>query len=134
MIVADSNLIAACILESAATESALKLRAADDDWHVPRLWRYEVANILSTMIRARGLSSERASLLFNALTEALSPCERDPMAEDVFALVAEHGITGYDAQFVALAKELRCVLYTQDRELLAKFPETARPYYVKRQS
>ena len=131
MIVADSNLIASCILESAATEAARNLHAADGEWHVPRLWRYEVTNILATMIRARGLSAEKASFLLNTLTETLKPYERDPMTEDVFALVTEYGITGYDAQFVALAKELRCNLYTQDKELLAKFPETAKPYYVK---
>ena len=84
------------------------------------------------MIRARGLPTEKASFLLNTLTEALEPYERDPMAEDVFALVAEYGITGYDAQFVALANELRCSLYTQDKELLAKFPKTAKPYYVKK--
>ena len=131
MIVADSNLIASCILECAATEAARNLHASDGEWHVPRLWRYEVANILATMIRARGLSAEKASILLNTLTEALKPYERDPMAEDVFALVTEYGITGYDAQFVALAMELRCSLYTLDKELLAKFPETAKPYYAK---
>ena len=131
MIVADSNLIASCILESAATESARNLRAVDGEWYVPRLWRYEVTNILATMIRARGLPTEKASFLLNTLTKALEHYERDPMAEDVFAIVAEYGITGYDAQFVALANELRCSLYTQDKELLAKFPKTAKPYYVK---
>lgn len=131
MIVADSNLIASCILESAATQSARNLRALDGEWYVPRLWRYEVANILATMIRARGLSAEKAASLLNALTEVLEPYERDPGAEDVFTLVSGYGITGYDAQFVALAHELHCTLYTQDRELLAKFPKTAKPYYVK---
>ncbi len=133
MIVADSNLIASCILESAATESARNLRALDGEWYVPRLWRYEVANILATMIRARGLSAEKAASLLNALTEVLEPYERDPRAEEVFTLVSEYGITGYDAQFVALANELHCTLYTQDKELLAKFPKTAKPYYVKNQ-
>ena len=131
MIVADSNLIASCILESAATESALKLRQIDAEWYVPTLWRYEVANILATMIKVRGLSAKIATDMLSSLSGILGPYEREPLAEDVFALVAEHGITGYDAQFVALAKELNCKLYTQDRELLAKFPGLAKAYYGK---
>ena len=132
MIVADSNLIASCVLESATTESALKLRVADGEWYVPRLWRYEVANILATMIKVRGLSVETASTLFSSLLESLKAYEREPMSEDVFELVSEYGITGYDAQFVALARELHCTLYTQDKELLEKFPALAKPYYARK--
>ncbi len=128
MIVADSNLIAACVLESTATESARSLLSADGEWYVPRLWRYEVANILSTMIKAKRMSAETASSLFSALVESLKSREREPMPDDVFALVSEYGITGYDAQFVALASEFHCTLYTQDRELLEKFPDCAKPY------
>lgn len=132
MIVADSNLIASCVLESAATESARNLRVVDGEWYVPRLWRYEVANILATMVKTRGLPAEDATDVFVSLSESFKSYERDPMIEDVFALVAEYGITGYDAQFVALARELHCKLYTQDKELLAKFPAIAKPFYVKK--
>ena len=131
MIVADSNLIASCVLESSATESARKLREIEGEWYVPRLWRYEVANILATMIKVRGLSVETATSVFAALSESLRPYEREPMAEDVFALVENYGISGYDAQFVALAQALNCDLYTQDKELLEKFPKLAKPFYEK---
>lgn len=130
MLVADSNLIASCVLESAATESARSLRASDAEWYVPRLWRYEIMNILATMIKARGLSAETATAIFDSLAESLKPYEREPLADDVFALVSNHGITGYDAQFIALARELHCKLYTQDKELLDKFPDTAKPFYA----
>ena len=130
MIVADTNLIASCVLESEATASALRLRQTDRDWYVPRLWRYEVANILATMIKARRLSASDATTLFSGLSSALATYERDPDSDHVFALVEADGITGYDAQFVALARELRCPLYTQDRELLRKYPSLAHPFYV----
>ena len=132
MIVADSNLIASCVLESTATESARKLLFADGEWYVPRLWRYEVTNIFATMIKAKRLSAEKASSIFAALVESLMAHEREPMPDDVFALVSEYGITGYDAQFVALARELSCPLYTQDKEILDKFPDCAKPYYVRK--
>ena len=121
MIVADSNLIASCVLESTATESARNLLSADSEWYVPRLWRYEVTNILATMIKAKRLSAELATSVFAALVESLKAYEREPMPDDVFSLVSEHGITGYDAQFVALARELHCPLYTQDRNFSISF-------------
>lgn len=132
MIVADSNLIASCVLESSTTEAARRLRSSDNEWYVPKLWRYEVTNILATMIRVRGLPPKTAISIFDALSESLKPYERDPVADDAFSLVADYGITDYDAQFVALAQELRCMLYTQDKEILDKFPTLAKPFYRKR--
>jgi len=131
MIVADSNLIASLVLESEATESARNLLAADGEWFVPCLWRYEVANIMATMVKAKRLSADTASTLLTDLNESLRAYQRDPLPEDVFDLVAAYGITGYDAQLVALAKELHCTLYTQDRELIEKFPKLAKPFYVR---
>ncbi len=131
MIVADSNLIATCVLEGAATESARRLHDTDGEWYVPRLWRYEVMNIFATMIKARGMAAAAAEATYSALAAALRPFERDPLPQDVFALVEKYGISGYDAQFVALALKLGCTLYTQDKELLQKFPGTAKPFYVR---
>ena len=128
MIVADTNLIAACVLESKATAAALALRERDSDWRVPRLWRYEMVNILATMIKAKRLSRNDAESIYRQLLEALRANEKDPAPSEVLALVEEYGISGYDAQFVALARELGVKLYTQDKELLKKLPEVAMPY------
>ena len=131
MIVADSNLIASCVLESTATKAALALRNLDSDWRVPRLWRYEVTNILSTMVKAGRIDKDEAGAVFEGLLTALESGEKDPPAKAVFGLVAGYGITGYDAQFIALAIELDCTLYTQDKELLEKFPSIAKPFYQR---
>ncbi len=130
MIVADSNLIASCVLESTATESALALRREDSDWRVPRLWRYEVMNILSTMVKLGWLDKKDAIDLYTGLSASLEAGEQDSPPKAVLDLVDAYGITGYDAQFVALALELGCNLYTQDKELLAKFPSIAKPFLV----
>ena len=131
MIVADSNLIASSVLVSAATEAALSVREHDDDWRVPRLWRYEVLNIFATMIKTKRLSRVVGESLYAQLLAVLGPQELDASPESVLKLVEDHAISGYDAQFVALAQELGVPLYTQDRELLKKFPSVARPFYVK---
>ena len=132
MIVADSNLIASCVLKTEATPAALALLARDPDWRVPRLWRYEMLNILATMIKAKRLVRGDAESIYRQLLETLRSNEKDPEPSSVLSLVAQYGISGYDAHFVALARDLGVKLYTQDKELLKKFPETAVKWYVRR--
>ena len=131
MIVADSNLIASCVLKSEATTAALALLQRDPDWRVPRLWRYEMLNILATMIKAKRLSRSDAETTFRQLLDTLRTNERDPDSSSVLSLVEQYSISGYDAHFVALARDLDVKLYTQDRELLKKFPETAVEWFVR---
>ena len=131
MIVADSNLIASCVLKSEATTAALALLERDPDWRVPRLWRYEMLNILATMIKAKRLSRSDAETTFRQLLDTLRAKEKVPDPSSVLSLVEEFGISGYDAHFVALARDLNVKLYTQDKELLEKFPETAVKWFVR---
>lgn len=130
MIVADSNLIASCVLKSEATTAALALRERDPDWRVPRLWRYEMLNILATMIKTKRLARSDAESTYRQLLDTLRANEKDPDPSSVLSLVEQYGISGYDAHFVALARDLDVKLYTQDKELLEKFPETAVKWFV----
>ena len=70
--------------------------------------------------------------VYNQMLAVLRSQEKDPDPSVVLSLVEEYGISGYDAQFVALAIEFGVSLYTQDRELLKKFPKVTRPFYVRR--
>ena len=131
MNVADSNLIASCVLKSEATIAALALLERDPDWRVPRLWRYEMLNILATMIKAKLIARSDAESTYRQLLDTLRAKEKDPDPSSVLSLVEEFGISGYDAHFVALARDLGVKLYTQDKELLNKFPETAVKWFVR---
>ena len=131
MIVADSNLIASCVLKSEATTAALALLEHDPDWRVPRLWRYEMLNILATMIKAKLLARNDAESTYRQLLDTLRASEKDPDPSAVLSLAERYGISGYDAHFVALARDLGAKLYTQDKELLKKFPETAVKWFVR---
>ena len=129
MIVADSNLIASCVLKTEATSAARALREHDFDWRVPRLWRYEILNILATMIKAKLLARSDAESTYRQLLDILRANEKDPDPASVLSLVEQYGISGYDAHFVALARDLGVKLYTQDKELLQKFPDVAVKWY-----
>ncbi len=51
--------------------------------------------------------------------------EVDPSPAKVIDLVAQYGITAYDAQFIALAMEMGILCVTEDGELQSKFPRVA---------
>ncbi|MDQ5917146.1 MAG: hypothetical protein QG660_255, partial [Pseudomonadota bacterium] len=56
MIVADTNLIAYVLINSAQTALAEAILEKDGDWHAPPLWRHEFRNILATYVRANRLA------------------------------------------------------------------------------
>lgn len=125
MIVVDSNVLAARILTSEATELALLVEGADNVWLVPCLWRYEFLNILATQMKAGRIKPAAAHKLWQGLVDLLGENESDPPADLVLQLVAEHHVTAYDAHFVALAQMRASRLVTEDAELLRKFPDLA---------
>jgi predicted nucleic acid-binding protein len=125
MIVVDSNIIAARNLTSVLTLQAQQVEHKDPIWIVPCLWRYEFQNILATTIKARQISVEQAVNVWQQVSAILLENESEPTAARVIELVARHGITAYDGQFIALAMDMGILCVTEDRELQGKFPGIA---------
>jgi predicted nucleic acid-binding protein len=124
MIVVDANIIAYRVLVNDRMPVAMRLFDMDREWVSTSLWEAEFSNILAMSLRNGSWTVAQA---VDALEEA-GKClaqELEPPAETVFKLVQEHKITAYDAQYVALAMELKVPLVTEDRELLRKFPGMA---------
>lgn len=125
MIVVDSNVLVARVLNTPLSDYAIRVERLDPCWRVPTLWRYELQNILATQIKAGYMTSSEALTHFDFLDSALHDCQKEPDSKHVLRLVEQYHITAYDANFVALALGLDCPLVTQDAELLRKFPGTA---------
>ena len=125
MIVADSNVLAALLLSSEGSVRAELVKQKDSCWIVPSLWRHEVLNILATQLKTRRLNLNDARRIWSRAVGAFSANESDPTPEFVLELVFLHSITAYDAQFVAVARNLGCTLVTEDAELQRKFPGLA---------
>lgn len=47
---------------------------------------------------------------------------KEKLKEQITEFSMKENITIYDASYIALAQELNTILYTADRELIAKFP------------
>ncbi len=121
MIVADTSLIAPCVVPGEMTELALAVYRRDSEWVAPLLWRSEMSNVLATQMRLKGMSLGIAK---EALRRAASLVDDAPAppGEDVLTIAHASGASAYDCEFVAVARSLGIPLVTADRRLARLFP------------
>lgn len=125
MIVVDSNVIAYCWLNGERTALVHRLRRLDPDWHAPVLWRSELRNILTGYRRDGSLDTSQVHRIMAAAEAGLAGREHHLPSEQVFRVTELSRLSAYDAEFVALAKTLGARLVTEDRAILAAFPQLA---------
>jgi len=125
VIVVDSNVLAARNLTSVQTRAAEQVEELDPLWIAPPLWRYEFQNILAKTIWARQLTPEAAMAAWRTISTQMAENEHEPSPEKVIELSSRYRITGYDANFIALAMEMGVMCVTEDGELQRMFPGIA---------
>ena len=125
MIVVDSNVLAARNLSCIPTRLAAQVEEIDPLWIVPPLWRYEFQNILAKAMWARQITPEDAMFAWKKASTQMVDNEHEPSPERVIELSDRYRITGYDANFIALAMEMGVMCVTEDGELHRKFPAIA---------
>jgi predicted nucleic acid-binding protein len=125
VIVVDVNVIVYLLTETPQRELARQVHERDGDWLVPPLWRHEMLNVLATLTRQDVLNTSSALTVWrNALT-LLGSREQRPDMEYALSLAIEHGISAYDAQYVALAASLGIQLVSEDKKLQRVLPDRA---------
>lgn len=126
MIVVDTNVIAYLMLPGDLTAAAEALLESEPNWVAPPLWRSEFRSILAGYMRRGTLSLQQATEIQTAAEDLLAGNEANPESKAILQLVAESQCSAYDCEFVALAQQLECALYTMDTKVLNAFPETAK--------
>ena len=88
---------------------------------MPDLFYIECVNILWKYVRRFGYSPEAARQdVADLVRLSLLAVSTADLAEDALALALEHGITAYDAAYVALAQRLSLPLVTADESLVRR--------------
>lgn len=125
MIVVDTTVIAHLLLDGDYVKEAKRLLTKEAEWAAPRLWRSEFRNVLTKYYRHQRLDENSVVAMMEAASARLSGREFDPSSDQVFDCVFRSNLSAYDAEFVALAMDLKTYLITADRQIVREFPDTA---------
>ena len=122
MLVVDTNIIAALYIRGAYTDGVHQLRRRDDLWRTDPLAIIEFSNILATYQRARYLTAGEAQRCLAQADRLLRPHYVEVPHDAALALAIRHGVTAYDARFLAIAQRVGLRLVTEDSKLRAAAP------------
>ncbi len=122
MIVVDANILIYSLIEGDNTKLVQKLREKDTDWRTAGLCLHEVLNVLATYQRRNVLSLAQCKKLLGHAERFMNVAQCEVTMSAALAVAAKYAITGYDAQYVALAQSLDAPLITEDRKLREAVP------------
>ncbi|MDD5633485.1 MAG: type II toxin-antitoxin system VapC family toxin [Methylococcales bacterium] len=125
MIVIDANILIYALIECDNSRMIPQLREKDADWRTAGLCLHEILNVLTTYQRRGLLTLEQCRELLKSANHFISVAQCEVDMEASLSVAAKYGITGYDAQYVALALNLAVPLITEDRKLRQAAPEVA---------
>ena len=125
MIVVDANILIYSLIEGDYTPWIQKLRERDKDWRTTALCLHEIVNVLATHERREVLTLVQCRALLGHVERFIKVAQCEVVMDTALAVAAEYAITGYDAQYVALAQSLNVPLITQDRKLQKAVPGIA---------
>jgi predicted nucleic acid-binding protein len=125
MIVADTNLLIYLYVQGQRTEESEAVLRRDALWAVPLLWRSEFRNSLIGLVRAQALQLDDALAMSEEAERWIAGQEYSVLSHQVLILANQSGCSAYDCEFVALARDLKVPLVTNDRQLLKAFSTIA---------
>ena len=121
VVLIDTNILAYLMIEGDRTDAAQQLFKRDSDWCSEAFVMVEFSNVLATYVRAGALTQAQGSKL---LTDAQVHIPTLHSVANAQALenAMQFQISAYDARFIALAKQLKLKLVTEDAKLRGAVP------------
>lgn len=114
--------------EVLSAQASLFLDRDDIQLLAPGFLLIEANNVFATKVRQGEVDAEIASDFLESLYTMLQLAPVEPMLPSAFLLSTAHGVSVYDALYVALALREECAFITADEKLLTKlrpmYPET----------
>lgn len=133
MIVVDAMVIAYALIEvPGRTEEVNRALEQDATWASPPLWRSELRNVLLKYVRATSDAVPGSDLTLGDALRKMEVAEGliggrtvEVKTENVLQIADQTGLSGYDAEYMALAEDLGLRLLTADGPVLKACPEVA---------
>lgn len=127
MIVVDPSVVAALLLPGPQIAAAEALLRREPCWAAPCTWRAAWRARLAEELRGGRLSLPQALALQRCAEELVIRREEPVDSEAVLRLAAGSGCGIERCEVVVTARQLGVPLVSNDRALLAAFPELVRP-------
>ena len=124
MIVVDASIVSFLLIEGELTDEARALYRIDPEWITPPILNHEMLAILTDV---GSLEGDDAAMIELWRQVRLLVGSRQQIPDPVRSLRrgVESGISGYDAQYLALAEQLSLPLITEEEALLQAAPGRA---------
>lgn len=119
-LVLDASVVAGWLFSENEASGEVLARMGEQPAAIPSLWPYEVANAILSAKRAGRITSAEASeawRLVRSLPVRIDGSSLDDGAGPTWQLAEQHGLTAYDACYLALALREGGALATYDRAL-----------------
>lgn len=94
----------------------------DSFWIALPLWRYEMKSLLVTRQRFTGCELEESVSIYKMAEEIIHEDEREGDPLLILEVSKETGLSGYDDEFLFLARRLSAKLVTSDQKILKSDP------------
>ncbi|MDP1633301.1 MAG: type II toxin-antitoxin system VapC family toxin [Gallionellaceae bacterium] len=125
MIVVDANILIYSLIDGDYSPLVRKLQEKETDWRTTALCLHETLNVLATYQRRGVLTLAQCKKLLEHAERFMQVAQCEVKMDAALAVAARYAITGYDAQYVALAQSLNAPLITEDRKLREAVPGIA---------
>jgi len=130
MIVADATLLVHFALPVSRVNDVVTAKDVyrrDPVWRVTALWRSEVRHVGVKYVQAGDLSLGDLTDALVVLDDMLAESTESVEHGEVLRAALGYGLSGYDAEYVALAERLGVPLVTSDKQVLAAVSRAVAP-------
>jgi predicted nucleic acid-binding protein len=133
-LVVDASVALKWFVRERWSDQARALLGAYEKGHIllcaPYLLDFEVANVLRYKREFGAQDVQQALALLRALQLDLYSLD-EVVAPEAIRLAYQHGLTMYDAAYLAGARVLGCSFWTADQEFLEKTAEVPQVYHIR---
>lgn len=128
MIVADTTLLIHIAVPSskpADADAAEAVARRDAVWIVPPVWASEVRHVVAKYVRGAFMTSENALSVVRRIETlvVVTPVSHEEVLDAAFRFE----LSGYDAEYAALAERLGVPLVTSDKRVVFSVPHAVTP-------